>query len=224
LVALPALVVGSVWFLWGRECARIALFPALLTLFIIPIGFLLGHTEPLQRLVAGIVEKMSYLVGITVNRDGVKLVSPDGSIQCEVAGGCSGIRSIVAMTMLSLLYVHFSDRPFWKKALIFAMTLPFAVLGNVFRVFTIILVSKWFGSAAGTGPWHDISGFVVTIPIAVMAMIWFGELLDREWTPLKEKLLARDAPRVALAAAPSSDAGEAAEKPASPSSPISYDY
>ena len=107
--------------------------------------------------------------------------------------------------------------------LIFAMTLPFAILGNVFRVFTIILVSKWFGSAAGTGPWHDISGFVVTIPIAVMAMIWFGELLDRDWSGVKEKLLARDAPRVTSAASPSGAEGEV-EKPASSASPISYDY
>jgi exosortase len=224
LVGLPALIVGSVWFVWGRACARIALFPSLLILFIIPIGFLLGHTEPLQHLVAGFVEKMSGLVGIALNRDGVKLQSPDGSIQCEVAGGCSGIRSIVAMTMLSLLYVHFSDRPFWKKVLIFGMTLPFAILGNVFRVFSIVLVSKWFGSAAGTGPWHDISGFVVTIPIAVMAMIWFGELLDRDWSDLKEKLLARDTPRVVQTADSPGPTGESPDKPATSASPISYDY
>ena len=222
LLALPALIVGSVWFVWGRSSARIALFPSLLILFIIPVGFVLGQTEPLQRLVAGVVEKMSDFVGIAIIRDGVKLESPDKSIQCEVAGGCSGIRSIVAMTMLSLLYVHFSDRPFWKKALIFGMTLPFAVLGNVFRVFTIVLVSKWFGSAAGTGPWHDISGFVVTIPIAVMAMIWFGELLDRDWSGVKQKLLARDQPKAEPATSASS--ASAAEKPAASASPISYDY
>jgi len=222
LLALPALIVGSVWFVWGRSSARIALFPSLLILFIIPVGFVLGQTEPLQRLVAGVVEKMSDFVGIAIIRDGVKLESPDKSIQCEVAGGCSGIRSIVAMTMLSLLYVHFSDRPSWKKALIFGMTLPFAVLGNVFRVFTIVLVSKWFGSAAGTGPWHDISGFVVTIPIAVMAMIWFGELLDRDWSGVKQKLLARDEPKAAPATSGSTISN--AEKPAASASPISYDY
>jgi exosortase len=223
LLALPVLFVGSVWFVWGRTCARIALFPSALLLFIIPIGFLLGHTEPLQRLVAGIVEKMSDVIGIALNRDGVKLQSPDGSIQCEVAGGCSGIRSLVAMTMLSLLYVHFSERPFWKKALIFAMTLPFAVIGNVFRVFSIVLVSKWFGSKAGTGPWHDISGFVVTIPIAVMAMIWFGEFLDRDWSGLKKRLLSPDSHTPNPA--PEIEASVSVKpEPSRTPSPISYDY
>jgi exosortase len=228
LVALPILIVGSVWFVWGWECAKIAVFPSGLLLFMIPIGYLLGYTEPLQRLVAVVVERMSDFVGIAVDRDGVKLESPDGSIRCEVAGGCSGIRSIVAMTMLSLLYVHFSERPLWKKGLILAMTLPFAVVGNVFRVFTIVLVAKWFGNAAATGPWHDISGFIVTIPIAVMSMIWFGELLDRDWSGLKRKLLARDeVRRRPVATAPAAEKpilSKPAGKPTASRSPISYDY
>src|SRR4029434_6870994 len=143
---------------------------------------------------ASVVTAFSNRVGIGVDRDGVKLLARDGSFQCEVAGGCSGIRSIRAMTLLSFVYVHFNLREPWKKLLTFAMTLPFAVIGNIFRVFTIVLASKWFGQSVGTGPWHNISGFVVTIPIAVGAMILFGDLLNRDWSGFKEVLLAKDAP------------------------------
>jgi hypothetical protein len=109
------------------------------------------------------------------------------------------------------------------------MTLPFAVVGNTVRVFTIVLVAKWFGNSTATGPWHDISGFIITIPIAVMAMIWFGELLDRDWSGLKEKLLARDERprRVSAETAAKTEAVEVekpAEKPRTQASPISYDY
>jgi exosortase len=229
LIALPFLTVGCVWCLWGWPVARVSLFPCALLFFMVPVGFLLSHTEPLQRLVASVVAGLSNLVGIGVDRDGVKLLAQDGSFQCEVAGGCSGIRSIMAMTLLSFIYVHFNLQEPWKKLLTFAMTLPFAVIGNIVRVFTIVLASKWFGEAVGTGPWHNISGFVVTIPIAVGAMILFGDLLNRDWSGFKETLLAKDEPARPKEAAEGNAPEESA--PASESkrssrakSPISYDY
>jgi len=208
LVALPVLIFGGALFLWGWATARLAIFPCLFLLFMVPVGFILGHTEPLQRLVAGIVGGLSNLVGIGVEREGVKLIATDKTFHCEVAGGCSGVRSLMAMAMLSALYGHFTLRSGWKKLLLFAMSLPFAVLGNIARVFTIVLASKLFGQSIGTGPWHDISGFIVTIPIAVSAMIAFSNLLQRDWATTKAVLLKPDSPG----------------KSPSDSSPISYDY
>jgi exosortase len=228
IVALPLLIIGCIHFAWGWPTARQAILPCLLLLFLVPIGFLLSRTEPLQRFVAWIVEALTNLVGIGVKREGVNLIALDNSFQAEVAGGCSGVRSIMAMTMLSLLYVHFNERVLWKKVAVFAMTLPFTVLGNIFRVFSIVLVSKWFGQKVGTGPWHDISGFIIGIPISVVAMIKFSDFLNHDWSGLKAKLLARDEPepREALQeAAPGKEAAPASEpKPAASRSRISYDY
>ena len=212
LVSLPFLIFGAVWFLWGWPTARVAAFPCLFLLFMVPRGVILGHTEPLQRFVASIVGTLCNLVGVGVEREGVKLIATDDSFRCEVAGGCSGIRSLMAMAMLSALYGHFTLEAGWKKALLFAMSLPFAVLGNIVRVFTIVLVSKFFGESIGTGPWHDISGFIVTIPIAVSAMLGFSNLLQRDWAQTKTVLLTPDVPR-----GPTSGRG-------SSSGPISYDY
>jgi len=83
----------------------------------------------------------------------------------------------------------------------------------------------------GTGPWHNISGFVVTIPIAVGAMILFGDLLNRDWSGFKEALLAKDAPAPSEDPEPKSGEGAAesesepkAGRKRRPQSPISYDY
>ena len=71
------------------------------------------------------------------------------------------------VSLVGLIFMHLRhERGLIYKVLLFAMSLPFAVLGNIARVFTIVLASKFFGQAIGTGPWHDISGFIVTIPIA----------------------------------------------------------
>ncbi len=221
LVALPILIGGAVWFVWGWPTARVAAFPCILLLFMVPVGFILGHTQPLQNLVASIVTGVSNLVGVGVNREGVALIARDGSFRCEVAGGCSGIRSLIAMTMLSLLYAHFNERVFWKKVAIFAATLPFTVIGNIVRVFTIVLVSKWFGQDVGTGPWHDISGFIITIPIAVGAMIGFHELLELDWSRWIKTATSPAAPRTK--AAKDDIVPDDQTKPSAPS-PISYDY
>jgi exosortase len=226
LVALPLLIGGAVWFVWGWPKARVAAFPCILLLFMVPVGFILGHTAPLQNLVASVVAGVSNLVGVGVNRDGVSLIAKDGSFHCEVAGGCSGVRSLIAMTMLSLLYAHFNERTTWKKFAIFSATLPFTVIGNIVRVFTIVLVSKWFGQDVGTGPWHDISGFIITIPIAVGAMIGFHELLELDWSGWVKTITSPAVPRPRAAATTTtpSDTTPTGETKPPASSPISYDY
>jgi exosortase len=225
LVALPLLILGCVWCLWGWKVARIAAFPCALLLFMVPMGFILNRTVPLQNFIASTVATISNLIGIGVDRDGTYLLAQDGSFKCEVAGGCSGVRSLMAMTLLSFIYVHFNLREPWKKVLTFVMTLPFAVVGNVFRVFTIVLASKWFGEKFGTGPWHNISGFVITIPIAVGAMIFFGDLLGRDWSGVKKVLLTKDSPDLPVEAAGGQTSEEKSKPgPARSSSPISYDY
>lgn len=213
IAAFPFLAFGSVWFLWGWAVARHTLFASGLCLFMIPLGFLLHYTGPLQQLVASVVHGMCTLLGLGIDRDGVKLLASDGSFHCEVAGGCSGIRSLMAMTMLSAVYVHFTQKTLWKKVIIFACTLPFAVLGNIVRVFTIVLFAKFISASIGTGPYHDISGFLITIPIAVWAMVTLGNLLNRDWGSVARKALSPSP-----APAPGKKAG-----PSTPS-PISYDY
>jgi exosortase len=213
IVAFPVLVFGGVLFLWGWQMARLATFPCLFLLFMVPIGFLLSRTVPLQLAVASIVTTLSNLIGIGVSRDGVNLLANDGSFQCQVAGGCSGVRSLMAMALLSSLYGHFTLRATWQRVLIFCMALPFAVVGNIGRVFSIVVVSKLFGSDIGTGPWHDISGFIVTIPIAVGAMIGLANLLTRDWSKTKAEWLKPETPVKPVASG---------EKTGS--NPISYDY
>jgi len=213
IVAFPVLVFGGVLFLWGWRVARLAAFPCLFLLFMVPIGFILSRTVPLQLGVASIVTSLSNLIGIGVSRDGVNLLANDGSFQCQVSGGCSGVRSLMAMALLSSLYGHFTLRAPWQRVLIFCMALPFAVVGNIGRVLSIVVVSKLFGSEIGTGPWHDISGFIITIPIAVGAMIGLAGLLTRDWSKTKAEWLKPETPAKAAATG---------EKTVD--SPISYDY
>lgn len=216
IVALPLIVYGAAEYLGGRAFARIFIFPCLLMLFMVPIGGVIQGTVTLQLLASKTVGALCGLLGIGVQIVGTTIIV-DGN-PFEVAGGCSGIRSLMAMTMLAALYVHFTQRETWKQFVIFAGSVVFALVGNVARLFTVVLVAKWGDPKIAGGLYHDWSGFVF-FPIAVLAMVGFSNLLNRDWSHTDrrvKKTLA--APDEAAAAAAPKDAGR------KPTGPISYDY
>ena len=213
LLATPFLFYGATLFLWGRHVARLALFPCAFLLFMIPVAALEQGTFRLQFIITGAIGFMAKLVGISVQAVGTTLTARDGSFNFEIAEGCSGVRSLSAMSMLTAVYVHLTQDRLWKKGFIFCASLLFAIFGNVGRLFTILLVAKYVSPNLAGGLYHDYSGFLF-FPIAVMGMTAFSKLVNMDW----EK--ASQAP-----AKPAADFTDEENKtPGKPRGPISYDY
>jgi exosortase len=219
IIALPLLIYGIAHYLWGRDTAKWFIFPCAFLLFMIPAGFLVSRTVGLQTLAATVAAKLSGIFGIGVESDGATLRALDGSFQFEVAGGCSGIRSLTAMTMLAALYVHFTQREMWKKLLIFGSSLIFALIGNLVRIFTVVIFAKFINPDIAAGLYHDYSGFVF-FPIAVGAMVAFSNLLNRDWSQVVHAALTKETAGTVRSAEEMSDSRAGAKRP----SPISYDY
>lgn len=180
VVALTLLSYGSAMFLFGRKVARIVLFPCVFLLFMMPVGGIVQGTAGLQSATANIIQTTGNLVGIPVQANGATLIFTDGKSEpLEVAGGCSGIRSLMAMTMLAALYAYFVMRTPWRGLALFACSLFFALIGNFARVFTVVLVARFIGPQAAHS-YHDWSGLVF-FPVAVLAMVGVGNLLNRDW-------------------------------------------
>jgi exosortase len=180
LCALPLLVYGGVRFLLGRAVGRILIFPCLFLLFMIPVGGFVQGTVSLQLLVASSVKALSALIGVKIGAVGTSLRALDGTFNFEIAEGCSGIRSLMAMTMLSALYVHFTQKSAWKQIVIFAGSIVFALIGNIGRIFSVILVARFYNPDTAGHIYHDYSGFIF-FPVAVLAMMGFSGLLNRDW-------------------------------------------
>lgn len=229
ILSLPLIVYGAAEYLGGRQVARVFIFPCLLMLFMIPIGGVIQGTVSLQLFASKAVGALCGLLGIQVEILGTTIMV-DGH-PFEVAGGCSGIRSLMAMTMLAALYVHFSQSEPWKQFTIFAGSIVFALIGNVARLFTVVLVAKWGDPEIAGGLYHDYSGFVF-FPIAVFAMIGFSNLLNWKWKGSESAAAAADVEKApAAAAAPTIMMAEEAvvesrgrKEEKKPTSPISYDY
>ena len=179
LTAVPFLLFGTVLYVWGIAVARVLFFPIAFLLFMVPLNFLIHATAKLQLIETAVASGIFNLIGIHVQSVGTIVQATDNAFKFEVDEGCSGIRSLMAIAMLAAIYGHFSQDRLWKKMVLFAGSLFFAIVGNAGRLVSIFAVGRLFGQDLAGGPYHIISGYL-SFPFAIAAMFLFGKLLNLE--------------------------------------------
>ena len=177
LTSLPFLLFGVVLYVWGRNVARILLFPIAFLFFMVPLNFLTQATTKLQFIETGAASAICNFFGLAVYTVGTSVNAANQSFHFQIDEGCSGIRSLMAIAMLSAVYGHLSQNRLWKKLAIFAAALLFAIIGNTCRLVSIIVIARLFGQDLAGGPYHVISGYL-SFPFAIGAMLLFGKLLN----------------------------------------------
>jgi exosortase len=180
LGAIPFLIYGAVLYLWGKEVARIILFPCVFLIFLIPFGAVEQATFQLQFVITSAIGLLAKLVGIKIDAIGTTLTAADHSFNFMIAEGCSGVRSLTAMAMVTAIFVHLTQDRLWKKIVIFACSVVFAIVGNIGRLFSVVLVAKFIDPKLAAGIYHDYSGWLF-FPIALLAMYFFGKLVNAEF-------------------------------------------
>jgi exosortase len=191
LTALPFLLFGIVLYLWGPKIARILLFPIAFLFFMVPLNFLTQATARLQFLETGVASAICNFIGIAMTTVGTTVTAADGTFHFEVDEGCSGIRSLMAIAMLSAIYGHLTQDRLWKKLVLFAAALLFAIIGNAGRLVSIFVVARLFGADLAGGPYHIISGYL-SFPFAIAAMLLFSKLLNIQPARVKSAALQKE--------------------------------
>ncbi len=177
LGSLPFLIYGSVFYLWGKPTARIILFPCAFLIFLIPFGAIEQATFRLQFIITSAIGFLSRLVGLHIDAIGTTLTATDNRFNFMIAEGCSGIRSLTAMAMITAIFVHITQDRLWKKIVIFGFSVVFAIVGNIGRLFSVVLVARFIDPKLAAGIYHDYSGWFF-FPIALLAMYSFGRILN----------------------------------------------
>jgi exosortase len=191
IFGFPFLVLGTVLFLWGKRVARILLFPTALLFFMTPLGAIEQTTFRLQFLIIDTVTTLSRLFGMGIYPVGTSLYPPSGDWGFHIAEGCSGIRSLIAMVMITAVYVHICEPKLWKKITILCFSVLFAIIGNAGRIFMIIVVAKFGYPKLAGGLYHDWSDWVF-FPIALLAMYGFAKLLNVNFKGLLTRKRAKE--------------------------------
>ena len=172
---LSAMTLGF----FGARTMRRTLFPVLFLLFCLPLhSFLDLVTIHLRLLAVSIAYGTLHGCGADIVREGTMLTSSTGSFAIDVAEPCSGMRSLFAMMALTAGYAYFTQPTWLRRGLLFALSIPLAVLGNVMRIISIVAVAATCSSEFATGFYHDYSGYVV-VRVAISLMVAVGGMITK---------------------------------------------
>lgn len=181
LMSLIFLIWGIPLYFFGWQVAKLLIFPCSYLIFCVPLNFLDALSFPLQQIATTISFHMLNGLGIECDRVGTMLISP--YFQLNVEAPCSGLRSLLAMTALTAVYAYFTQKTFVKRWILFLLSIPIAVAGNIGRIISIALVSIISGQKLGAGLYHDWSGYVL-FTVAISLMVAVARLLNVNYREL----------------------------------------
>ncbi len=196
LLALIGLSWSIPLYFYGRRIARSLVFPCSYLGFCIPLTFLDVLTFKMKMIATTMSTSLLYSLGIPAMHEGSRifLLPRSLGIQLEVAAACSGLRSLLALSAITAVYAYLTRTSLIKRWLLFLSAVPLAVVGNIFRITTVGLVSKIISVDAGLDVYEKFSGFLV-FSVAIVFMILLGECLQKEWRPSWQKLIQRFTPQ-----------------------------
>lgn len=179
-VGFIGLLIALPWTFYGRRLASLFVFPALYLVFTIPMAALMGMvTIHLRFLASGTALAVLNGCGIDAVREGTAIISRGAHpFAIDVAEPCSGLRSLFALMALTAAYSWYNQPTWGRRMVLFAMSVPLAVLGNVVRVLTICGVAACADPDFAMGFYHDYSGYVVFF-VAIALMVACGEAVTR---------------------------------------------
>jgi exosortase len=173
-VSFVLTLIGLQLLLLGREVFRILMFPMLFLFFMVPLpqSFVNVVAFPLQLIAADFAVETLHLLHIPALREGNIIHLAD--TQLFVAEACAGLRSLMALGTLAVVFAYFFRKNPIERVIIVASAIPIAIFVNAFRVALTGFLAHRMGSAAAHGLIHQTEGFV-TFGLA------FGLLLVEAW-------------------------------------------
>jgi exosortase A len=176
--SLLVVLGGIILFLLGKEFYKTLLFPLVFLIFMIPIPSVLMDriTFPMQLFASKVAARSLYLIGIPVLREGNIIQLANTSL--EVAEACSGIRSLISLLALSVVFAYFSQNTTWKRIVLVLSTFPIAIIANAARVTGTGIFAHHYGDKVAQGFFHGFSGWILFV-VAFVCLFIVGGLLSK---------------------------------------------
>jgi exosortase len=191
---LPFILWGAVYYLWGWKLARILLFPLFFFWLAVPIPSFQQWTTHLQLLATSLAHHGSSLFGVETYVEGTTVLPLKGNWKpLDIAKGCSGIRSLMALLMISAAWAYIAKMALWKRLVLFLCAFPLAILGNSLRVISIFVIAEYGDAKWASGTWHDWSGLLLFYPISLILLLIIHALLEggSPWKKYQKRTLKR---------------------------------
>ena len=170
-------VAGLVLYLGGKKLLRALAFPILFLLFMVPFPLVvIGTTTVRLKLFAALcATKVLHLIGFLAVQKGSTIYLKNATLQVD--DPCSGLRSLLSLVTLGVLFAYFKKTTFPKKTLFFFSSIPIAVLANVVRIVLLALIADIYGVEIALKFFHDVSGYLL-FAVALAGLSFIGRILQ----------------------------------------------
>jgi len=201
-LSLLLILAGIIVYFWGCTLLRLLLVPLGLLFLAMPIPSIIFNkiAFPLQLFASRCAVWSMSLLGIPVLRQGniieLKPLNSFDTKKLEVVEACSGIRSLMTLVTLAVVFAYFTHTPaddepgsgkrfgwfrsywFWRAVILVGSAVPIAILTNAFRVSGTGVLAHYYGTAVADGFFHSFSGWAIYI-VAFILLFGIGMILDR---------------------------------------------
>lgn len=179
-VSFLILLAGLIFLFRGWAFFRAVLFPWAFLFLMIPLPNLIlqSFTFPLQIFASKVSTSLLHLVGIPVLREGniIQLAS----MSLEVAEACSGLRSLLSLLTLAIIYGYLMENRNWVRVVLACAAVPIAVVANVFRIFGTGLVGQFWDPDKAQGFFHEFQGWLVFV-VSLTLLFTVHRLINLIW-------------------------------------------
>jgi len=167
-LSLLIVLAGLIVLFFGWRFFRALLFPWAFLLLMIPFPAIVFNqiTFPLQLLASRVASTTLPWMGVPVLREGNVIVLP--AMALEVAEACSGIRSLMSLTTLAVIYGYLMERRTSVRVLLALASIPIAVAANSLRIVGTGLLVQYWDPEKAEGFFHEFSGWLIFVVSLVM--------------------------------------------------------
>ncbi|MFZ3263329.1 MAG: VPLPA-CTERM-specific exosortase XrtD [Terriglobales bacterium] len=184
-LSLLVLLAGIILLFRGRAFFRAVLFPWAFLILMIPLPNLIlqKFTFPLQMLASKMSTFMLQLIGVPALREGNVIHLPYMSL--EVAEACSGIRSLLSLLTLAIIYGYLMEKRNWVRIVLACAAVPIAVIANGLRIFGTGIVGEYWDPDKAQGFFHEFQGWLIFV-VTLILLFAMHRLINLIWKPIPD--------------------------------------
>jgi len=126
-------------------------------------------TFPLQLLASKVASVLLPLARVPVLREGNVINLP--AMPLEVAEACSGIRSLMSLATLSIIYGALMEQRKVIRVVLALASIPIAVAANSLRIVGTGLLVQYWDPEKAEGFFHAFSGWLIFVVSLLMLFL-----------------------------------------------------
>jgi len=172
--SLLVLLAGLIVLFCGWIYFRALMFPWAFLILMIPIPTVIFNqiTFPLQLLASRVSGLILPMLGVPVLREGNVINLP--AMALEVAEACSGIRSLMSLVALAIIYGYLMEKRLWVRWILAFASVPIAVAANSVRIIGTGLLVQYWDPEKAEGYFHASWGWIIFVISLVMLYALHG--------------------------------------------------